>query len=59
VWTLYRDINLQRVFEFTKKAKAKQRQMLTANISSSNILNHQNATAVGGIRGSPIFGGPY
>ncbi|MBS1813556.1 MAG: carboxypeptidase regulatory-like domain-containing protein [Acidobacteria bacterium] len=58
-WTIYLDTNLQRTFKLTHKAKAEHPQSLAANIRCSNVLNHFNVTAVGGIVGSPLFGRPY
>jgi len=58
-WTVYLDTNLQRSFRLTRNPKAEHAQTLTANIRSSNALNHLNVTAVGNIVGSPQFGRPY
>jgi hypothetical protein len=58
-WTFYLDTNLQRTFKLTRNPKADHPQALTANIRSSNALNHLNVTAVGGVLGSPLFGQPY
>jgi hypothetical protein len=58
-WTIYLDTNLQRTFKLTRDTKAGHSQSLSANIRSSNLLNHLNVTAVGGIVGSPLFGQPY
>jgi len=58
-WTFYLDTNLQRTFKLTRNPKADHPQALTVNIRSSNILNHLNVTAVGGVLGSPLFGQPY
>jgi hypothetical protein len=58
-WTFYLDTNLQRTFKLTRNPKADHPQALTANIRSSNVLNHLNVTAVGGVLGSPLFGQPY
>lgn len=58
-WTYYLDTNLQRVFKLTRDPKAEHQQTLTANIRSSNVLNHTNVTSVGGVLGSPLFGVPY
>ena len=58
-WTYYVDTNLQRAFKLTRDPKAEHQQTLTANIRSSNVLNHTNVTSVGGVLGSPLFGVPY
>jgi Carboxypeptidase regulatory-like domain len=58
-WTFYLDTNLQRTFNLTKDLKANHPMALIANIRSSNILNHENVTQVGGVLGSPLFGVPY
>ena len=58
-WTFYLDTNLQRAFTLTRNAKAEHQQTLTLNLRSSNVLNHQNVTAVGSVLGSPTFGVPY
>jgi hypothetical protein len=58
-WNIYLDTNLQRSFKLTKNAKANHPQTLSANIRSSNVLNHLNVTAVGGVVGSPLFGVAY
>jgi len=57
--TVHLDMNVQRAFSLTRKSKAEHQQTLTANIRSSNVLNHPNVTAVGGVLGSPLFGHPY
>ncbi len=58
-WAVYLDANLQRAFALTRNAKADHVQTLTINLRSSNLLNHTNATSVGGVLGSPLFGIPY
>ncbi len=58
-WQFYLDSNLQRAFTLTHNAKAEHQQVLTVNVRSSNLLNHTNVTAVGGVLGSPLFGIPY
>ncbi len=58
-WTVHLDTNLQRAFVITRNAKAEHQQTLTANLRSSNVLNHTNITAVGGVLGSPLFGVGY
>jgi hypothetical protein len=58
-WTFYLDTNLQRTFKLTHNDKAEHPQELAVNLRSSNVLNHTNVTAVGGVLGSPLFGVPY
>ena len=58
-WDVHLDANLQRSFKLTRDSKAEHQQTLTANIRSSNFLNHTNVTAVGGVLGSPFFDTPY
>jgi hypothetical protein len=58
-WTFYLDSNLQRAFTLTRNPKADHPQTLTVNLRSSNILNHTNVTAAGGVLGSPLFGVAY
>ncbi|MDP9038900.1 MAG: carboxypeptidase-like regulatory domain-containing protein [Acidobacteriota bacterium] len=55
-WTYYLDMNAERTFTMTHNAKAEHQQKVTLNVRSSNVLNHQNVTAVGGVLGSPQFG---
>jgi hypothetical protein len=58
-WTYYLDTNLERAFTLTHNPKAEHQQVVTVNVRSSNVLNHTNVTAVGGVLGSPLFGVPY
>jgi hypothetical protein len=58
-WRTYFDANLQRAFKVTRNTKAEHQQTLTANIRSSNLLNHTNVTAVGSVLNSPLFGVPF
>ena len=58
-WTIYLDANVQRAWKLTRNAKAEHQQTLTLNVRSSNMLNHLNATSVGGVLGSPQFGVAY
>lgn len=44
-WTFYLDMNLQPTFRLAVNPKPNTPQSLTANIRSSNVLNHLNATA--------------
>jgi hypothetical protein len=57
-WTVYLDMNLARTFTLTHSAKARHPQTLTANLRSSNILNHENVTAAGSVLGSTQFNQP-
>jgi hypothetical protein len=57
-WTVHMDTNIQRKFELNNP-KADHPQTLTFNVRSSNLLNHENVTSVGGVLGSPLFGRPY
>jgi Carboxypeptidase regulatory-like domain len=57
-WTVYLDTNLQHTFKLTRDSKPAHPQSLTANIRSSNVLNHLNVTVIGGVVGSPLFGQP-
>ncbi len=58
-WTFHLDSNIQRAWVITRNKKADHQQTLTANIRSSNLLNHTNVTAVGSVLGSPQFNLPY
>lgn len=58
-WRFYLDTNIERAFTLTHNAKAEHQQTLTVNVRSSNVLNHTNVTAVGGVLGSPLFGVAY
>jgi hypothetical protein len=58
-WTVHLDTNLQRSFKLTHNAKANHPQALTLNLRASNVLNHRNVSAVGGVLGSPQFGQAY
>ncbi len=58
-WNVHFDANVQRVFALTRNAKADHKQALTANVRSSNLLNHTNVTGEGGVLGSSLFGVPY
>ena len=57
-WNIHLDMNLSRSFSLPHRA-GKEGQVLAANIRSTNLLNHTNVTAVGGVLGSPLFGQPY
>lgn len=58
-WSVNLDGNVQRSWVMTHNKKAEHQQTLTANVRSSNLLNHLNVTSVGGVLGSPLFGVPY
>lgn len=58
-WNFHVDSNIQRVFALTRNPKADHPQTLTANVRSSNLLNHTNVTSEGGVLGSPLFLVPY
>jgi hypothetical protein len=58
-WDNYLDVNIQRTFDVRGNAKADNEQSFTVNLRSSNVINHLNVTAEGGILGSPLFGAPY
>jgi hypothetical protein len=58
-WGVYMDVNAQRAFALNRDAKSEHPQTLTVNVRSSNVLNHTNVTAQGGVLGSPLFGQSY
>ena len=58
-WNVHLDANLERAFTLTRNSKADHQQTLTANLRSSNLINHTNVTSVGGVLGSPLFGVPF
>ena len=58
-WNVYFDGNIQRVFPLTRNAKPDHPHAVTANVRSSNLLNHTNVTGEGGVLGSSLFGVPY
>jgi hypothetical protein len=58
-WSFHADANIQRTFTLTRNPKADHQQTLTANVRSSNLINHTNVTAEGGVLGSPFFLTPY
>ncbi len=58
-WTFHLDSNIQRAWVVTRDKKSDHQQTLTANIRSSNVLNHTNVTSVGNVLGSPQFNIPY
>lgn len=57
-WTVHMDTNIERKLQLNNP-KADHPQSLTFNVRSSNLLNHENVTSVGGVLGSPLFGRPY
>jgi len=57
-WNVHLDMNMSRSFNLTHPASGDAKS-LAVNVRSTNVLNHNNATAVGGVLGSPLFGVPY
>ena len=57
-WNLHLDANLSHNFALPHKS-GKESQTLAINVRSTNLLNHTNVTAVGGVLGSPLFAQPY
>jgi hypothetical protein len=57
-WNVHFDTNLSRSFALPHAA-GKEPQTLAVNLRSTNLLNHTNVTAVGGVLGSPLFAQPY
>lgn len=56
-WNIHLDANLSRSFILPHHDAGAT--SLAVNIRSTNLLNHTNATAVGGVLGSPLFGRAY
>ena len=56
-WNVHLDANLSRSFALHRSNK--EGQTLAVNIRSTNLLNHANVTAIGGVLGSPQFGQAY
>ena len=54
-WNIHLDANLSRSFALPHH----ETQSLAVNLRSTNLLNHTNVTAVGGVVGSPLFGRGY
>ena len=54
-WNIHLDANLSRSFAVPHH----EAQSLAVNLRSTNLLNHTNVTAVGGVLGSPLFGTAY
>ena len=57
-WNIHLDANLSRSFALPHRNGA-DATSLAVNVRSTNLLNHTNATAVGGVLGSPLFGRAY
>lgn len=57
-WNMHLDGNLSRTFNLPHAAEH-EAQTLALNLRSTNLLNHTNGTAVGGVLGSPLFGRTY
>ena len=57
-WNVHLDANLSRSFALPHRP-GKEAQNLAVNVRSTNLLNHTNVTAVGGVLGSPLFAQPY
>lgn len=57
-WNVHLDTNLSRTFTLPHRA-GKEVQSVALNLRSTNLLNHTNVLAVGGVLGSPLFGQAY
>ncbi len=57
-WNVHLDANLSRSFALPH-ASGHEGQTVAVNLRSTNLLNHNNITAVGGVLGSPLFGLGY
>jgi hypothetical protein len=57
-WNVHLDGNLSRTFALPHRP-GKEGQSLALNLRSTNLLNHTNVLAVGGVLGSPEFGQAY
>ncbi len=57
-WNVHLDANLSRSFNLPRVGE-REAQTLAVNLRSTNLLNHTNGTAVGGVLGSPLFGRTY
>lgn len=53
-WNVHLDANLSRSFKLPGEARS-----IAINLRSTNLLNHTNVTAVGGVLGSPLFNRAY
>jgi len=57
-WNVHLDSNLSRSFTLPHVA-GKEGRSLAVNLRSTNLLNHNDVLAVGGVLGSPLFGQAY
>ena len=57
-WNVHLDVNLSRTFALPHKT-GKTAQSVALNVRSTNLLNHTNVLAVGGVLGSPLFAQAY
>ena len=57
-WNVHLDANLSRSFSLPHKPRS-EGQTLAVNLRSTNLLNHTNVLAVGGVLGSPFFAQAY
>ena len=57
-WNVHLDANLSRNFVLPHRA-GKAGSSLNVNLRSTNLVNHNNVLAVGGVLGSPLFGQAY
>jgi hypothetical protein len=57
-WNVHLDANLSRNFALPHRP-GKEASSLAVNLRSTNLLNHNNVLAVGGVLGSPLFGQVY
>jgi len=57
-WNIHLDANLSRSFAMPHR-HGSDATNLAVNLRSTNLLNRTNATAVGGVLGSPLFGRAY
>ncbi len=57
-WNVHLDANLSHSFALPHTG-GKEGQTLAANLRSTNLLNHTNVLAEGGVLGSPSFARPY
>jgi hypothetical protein len=57
-WNVHLDANVSHSFALPNRA-GKEGRALAVNVRSTNLLNHNNVLAVGGVLGSPFFGQAY
>ena len=57
-WNVHLDTNLSHAFTLPHRSGQDGRS-LAVNLRSTNLLNHNNVLAVGGVLGSPLFGEPF